>query len=450
MTILNQESNYDNDDMSIDMSYVHDQDFFDGLGSTSDSSTATSQSSKSSLSSTTNSSLDSYRSFNIDLSQFDNLPDHFYSLGEVGSYAEIIGAFSLLLGCAMTDLDSVMDAIVNLSTINRREWNSVELTTSSPPKNRTINDLGPMCYHMTRFSLAELQTLNALFFDEYNSPNYVFCKNKFTFEETMIISLDYMANGTKFITMSMTYGGDWTRYSLMTNWFAKFIFHKYYHRLSGRSLSYFFEDSKVDIYREKIFMYIKHDQNGEIIPDLEHLNLTSFRPFGYLDCMQLAMCQPGSGPVNEDDDCNENCWRIQRAFFTKYGKMWGMKAQGVFLPNYILCNVFLTSVAQNNKGVIYISGLEEELERILTPQILPNGMLPAVYADNIYNYLTVICKSSRNRSVFGKKMSSGRVDIEHEFGLTASLFKQLQVKYTWKLLKMHGHVNEHLFSIFLW
>ena len=133
----------------------------------------------------------------------------------------------------MNELDSIMDAIVNMSTINRREWNSVVLTTTSPPKNRTINELGPMCYHLTRFSCEELHKLNALFFAEYNTPTYIFCKNKFKFEETMLIALDYMANGTKFVTMSMVYGGDWSRFSLMTNWFAKFIFHKYYHRLSS-------------------------------------------------------------------------------------------------------------------------------------------------------------------------------------------------------------------------
>ena len=45
-------------------------------------------------------------------------------------------------------------------------------------------------------------------------------------------------------------------------------------------------------------------------------------------------------------------------------------------------------------------------------------------------------------------MCSGRVDIKHEFGSTVSLFQQLQIKHTWKILKMHGRVNEHLFSIF--
>ena len=44
----------------------------------------------------------------------------------------------------------------------------------------------------------------------------------------------------------------------------------------------------------------------------------------------------------------------------------------------------LTSVAQNDKDVINISGLEEELERLLRDKFLSNGMLPALYADYIY------------------------------------------------------------------
>ena len=202
-----------------------------------------------------------------------------------------------------------------------------------------------------------------------------------------------MSNGTKYIIMSATYGGDWSRYSLMTNWFAKFLHHKYYHKLSGRSLSYWMSETNVLKFRNQIFKYVKHDQRDTTIPGLEHLNLSNFRTVGFLDCMQLAMCQPSSGPVNEVDDRNQDRWRIQRAFFTNYGKMWGMKAQGVFLPNGMLANIFLSSVAQNDKGIINISGLEEELERLLSNSVLQNGMLPALYANYIYNFSTVICKS---------------------------------------------------------
>ena len=84
-----------------------------------------------------------------------------------------------------------------------------------------------------------------------------------------------------------------------------------------------------------------------------------FQTFGFLDCMQLAMCKPGRGPINPDNGRNPEMWRLQRALFTAYRKMWGMKYQGVFIPNGLLENIYIISVAQNDKGVINISGLEE-------------------------------------------------------------------------------------------
>ena len=163
--------------------------------------------------------------------------------------------------------------------------------------------------------------------------------------------------------------------------------------------------------------------------------------------MQLAMCKPGSGPVTVDDDRNPEMWKIQRAFFTTYGKMWGMKCQAVFFPNGMLGSTFFTSVAQNDKGVINISGLEEELQRLLMPHVLENGLLPVLYADDIYSPSTVIVKANGVSDLFHIRMNSARVDIEHEFGLTASLWKRLRVKHTWKLLKLGRYVNEHLFTI---
>ena len=86
-----------------------------------------------------------------------------------------------------------------------------------------------MCYHLTRFTREELKTLYHLFFGAFPENSYTFCTVKITYEETILIA--YMANGTKYIAMSQVYGGDWSRYSYIDNWFAKFLYHKYYHRL---------------------------------------------------------------------------------------------------------------------------------------------------------------------------------------------------------------------------
>ena len=87
---------------------------------------------------------------------------------------EVIALFSLLLGCSMRDLETTVDTIISMSTVSRNEWNSVQLTTNSPSKNRTIIDLRPMCYHLTRFSCEELQRMMVLLFREYNSGSYIF------------------------------------------------------------------------------------------------------------------------------------------------------------------------------------------------------------------------------------------------------------------------------------
>ena len=171
-----------------------------------------------------------------------------------------------------------------------------------------------MCYHLTRFTREELKTLYHLFFGAFPDNSYTFCTVKFTYEETMLISLDCMANGTKYIAMSQVYGGDWSRYSYIVNWFTKFLYHKYYHSLCGRSLSYWINRPNIDKFRHEIFNYVKHDQSDITIRGLEHMMQEYFWTFGFLDCMQLAMCKPGSGPINSDDERNPEMWRLQRAF----------------------------------------------------------------------------------------------------------------------------------------
>ena len=169
-----------------------------------------------------------------------------------------------------------------------------------------------------------------------------------------------MALGSKYDLMKETYGGDWTRYLCMISFFARFLYYKYYHRLMGRSMEYF--ATNVNDCREKIWRCVCFDNEGNqnIDVPLEH-----FRLFGFIDCMTTSTCMPGSGPINENQDRVENTFEIQRAFFTSYGKKWGMKIRAIYLPNGMVSNVFFTAISQNNNGLIKISGIEEELERVL-------------------------------------------------------------------------------------
>ena len=123
-------------------------------------------------------------------------------------------------------------------------------------------------------------------------------------------------------------------------------------------------------------------------------------------------------------------------FFTNYGHQWGMKNQCVLFPNGMLGSIFTASMSQNDKGVVNISGVAEELERLLHPWRLSDGILPALYGDDIYEMTTTIVKKLPGiENLFHQHLSMARMDIEHKFGLAATLFKRLEVKHTWKLIK---------------
>ena len=72
------------------------------------------------------------------------------------NYGILICAFALLLGCSIVDLDNTITLIIDVTAIRRYEWAAIELTINREETNRTIDDLGPMCYHLTRFTREEL------------------------------------------------------------------------------------------------------------------------------------------------------------------------------------------------------------------------------------------------------------------------------------------------------
>ena len=80
-------------------------------------------------------------------------------------------------------------------------------------------------------------------------------------------------------------------------------------------------------------------------------------------------------------------------------------------------------MAQNDKGTINISDLEEELELLLQLNQLPNCTIPALYDVDIYADSTDIVNGNQNDGYFHARMNVCRTAVEHEFGLTASLFK---------------------------
>ena len=162
------------------------------------------------------------------------------------------------------------------------------------------------------------------------------------------------------------------------------------------------------------------------------------------DCETLLIAlhyeAPGGGPRNENNDRFENRFAVQRAFYTAYGKQWGMKTQALLLTNGIMYGSGWTcSIAHNDKGLINLSGIDEELRIALLPYLLRSGEFPAAYGDEIYDP----SDCDHRQDIWFTRLNATRVDIEHSFGFTNNLWKRLHVKHPWHLMQMKGSAATH-------
>ena len=98
-----------------------------------------------------------------------------------------------------------------------------------------------------------------------------------------------------------------------------------------------------------------------------------FKLFGFIYFMMMLTHRRVGGPIDQERNCRDNYIELQRAFFTNYGHQWGMKNQGVLLPNGMLVSMFTGSIAQNDKDLVNVSGIIEQLERVLEKWDMGSG-----------------------------------------------------------------------------
>ena len=111
-----------------------------------------------------------------------------------------------------------------------------------------------------------------------------------------------------------------------------------------------------------------------------------------------------------------------------------MKTQVLLLPNGIVGHCWVHSMAQNDRGLINLSGLEEYMRDILNPYRIGNMMmLPATYADSIYVPSEVVIVKGLHTGLYFDRMNALREKIEHENGLFVNLWVHLRQIHKLKL-----------------
>ena len=271
-----------------------------------------------SISSTISFSLSSDDSDSFDLSELslenvleefldENGNDLFALDEEISKYTQVIAIFLTYLGVSIIDLDKFVVATIDVTTIRRGECAEVERTTRLPKTNRTINELGSTwIYHNTHFTKEEMQQLLVLFFGRMNTNSYTYKTYRFTYEESLLISLHYQSHGIAYNQLSSTYGGDWLKYTYMVKFFSTYLYHKFYYWLCGRSLEYWVLN--LEIYRKSIWLDACFDDSDkQDVP----IPFNHFKPWSSIDCMQKWTCTPGSGPINNENDRRDNYAELQ-------------------------------------------------------------------------------------------------------------------------------------------
>jgi hypothetical protein len=318
-----------------------------------------------------------------------------------------------------------------------------------PRRNRSINELTEEhAYEWTRFSKEQLNML----FIHFRMPNVVRPlvsggRRHFSGEEVLVVALTRIATGLSFLAMVNIFGGNPREYSTIFHWFVEYIFTTFYHKISGRSLEMWL--GQIDAFRDLIRTRMSKPPTPEevaIDPTLEFVQILEiaiefFRIFGFLDCTDMRTTRTGSGP-QPDGSRRPNAHELQLEFYSRYFRAHGLKFLSVLLPNGMVGAVFGAALAQNDNGVINLSGLVDYLMHLLEPMPAHN-LYPSLFGDSItqlspvtQSYATV--DSPRNR-VWKHRLSSARQSIELDYGLLFNNFRIMIKEYDHRMFQNGEH-----------
>lgn len=306
-----------------------------------------------------------------------------------------------------------------------------------PKRYRHLIDINRHdCYVWFGLSPHELRSL----YHSWRIPEQLRGPSRHVFggEECFLISLYHVIKGAPFTEMArFVFGGDPRHYSTMFQLLVDHLYMTFYNKISGTSLEQwiprYIDECRLLIHNalstgalhEVVYM------DGEVIDEnliLHHFLFEHFRIFGFFDDFAMPCGRPG---VRRSRDWNF-VFDMQRAFYSGYMRLHGLKAQVVYLPIGIIGSVFITELRQNDNGVQNMSGLNDYLVDLCARAgIFIDGLLPCLYCDGIFACLAAILPRFVNPSpeqhLLNVRLSSLREEIEHLFADHFMRFKLFQV-----------------------
>ena len=161
------------------------------------------------------------------------------------------------------------------------------------------------------------------------------------------------------------------------------------------------------------------------------------RVCGFIDNTMNATCRPGGGPARDGRDAPRNDPLIQRAWYSGWKKLHGMKYQTVDLPNGMNLNVWgPISVRHNDITALHESNINDKLVQLQ----LGRQHQWIIYGDSAYVHVADSHIAARHHNEFNTErevlenrcLSACRECIEWDFGDVGVMWSMVDYK---KVLK---------------
>jgi hypothetical protein len=270
-----------------------------------------------------------------------------------------------------------------------------------------------------RFSLGNIKKIIELM----NIPTYVVLENRSRVhrEEMMIRAIFEFSNDGKKSFLAIQFGRHYTEQSRCLKYFIQFIYSKFkhlvYNNLDWWIRNGFLENSAIAI-QSKCAM---------------NINTISKKFALFIDCNCQRTCRPGGGPREDGTDAERFNNETQRTFYNGWKSIHGLKHQtvdnayGMTVDMYGPC-----SLRRNDLELFRRSNINDRLNTICHTIGTSNY---SMFGDSAYNNDTNISSYMPNNHDFNKAMKGVRVQIEWNYGHTASLFPLVANKKKLQILK---------------
>ena len=230
---------------------------------------------------------------------------------------------------------------------------------------------------MTGWDVNGLRIIRRLAFGD---EEYVRHKNrsKYRTESVVVMAMDRMRGGCDFAArLTYIHGGDPRRLGEMFHLFIVAMY-KYAKRLlDPRNLMRFVGMSMS--FRRSLVNKLQHPSHDH--PFNPQSRLGEDTCIGFVDASMFSTCRPGA--TNEGANNSRNGDLLQRAFYTQYKSVHGLKLLLVTLANGLTGHLAIDSVRASDVGMVRSSKLNEVLQEYSEAEGEATNVL-SVYGDRIF------------------------------------------------------------------